>query len=102
MNTVIILEEAAEDIESAKIFYDSQNHEVGGYFAESITADVLQLRHLSGIHSKHFGFFRMLGSRFRFGIYYRERGNETLVAAVLDLRRDPKWIRKQLRRSPRI
>ena len=39
----------------------------------------------------------MLGSRFSLGIYYRERGNDTLVAAVLDLRRDPKWIRKQLR-----
>ncbi len=97
MRNVIILEETAEDIERARDFYDAQEHGIGDYFADSITADILALRELSGIHSRHFGFFRMLGSRFSFGIYYRERGNDTLVAAVLDLRRDPKWIRKQLR-----
>jgi hypothetical protein len=39
----------------------------------------------------------MIGTHFPFGIYYRERGGETLVVAILDLRRNPKWIRKQLR-----
>jgi hypothetical protein len=40
----------------------------------------------------------MLASRFPFGIYYREHGGETQVFAVLDLRRDPNWIRKELRK----
>ena len=97
MRNVIILEEAAGDIEESRKFHDAHEHGIGDYFADSITADILELRHLSGIHSQHFGFLRMLGSRFSLGIYYRERGNDTLVAAVLDLRRDPKWIRKQLR-----
>jgi hypothetical protein len=39
----------------------------------------------------------MIGTHFPFGIYYREHGDETLVVAILDLRRDPRWIRKQLR-----
>ena len=100
MRNVIILEEAAEDIERTRDFYDAREQGIGDHFADSITDDIRQLRNLSGIHSQHLGFFRMLGSRFRFGIYYQERGNDTLVAAVLDLRRDPKRIRKQLRQRP--
>ena len=38
----------------------------------------------------------MLASRFPFGIYYREHGDDTQVLAVLDLRRNPNWIRKEL------
>jgi hypothetical protein len=38
----------------------------------------------------------MLAHRFPFGIYYRETQSETQVLAVLDLRRDPNWIRKEL------
>jgi hypothetical protein len=100
LRNVIILQEAAEDIETAREFYDAQDTGVGDYFADSITADIVDLRYLSGIHAQHFGFFRMLASRFRFGVYYREHGDDTLVVAVLDLRRDPKWIRKQLRQRP--
>jgi hypothetical protein len=33
---------------------------------------------------------------FPFGIYDRETETETKVFAVLDLRRDPNWIRKEL------
>ena len=49
-----------------------------------------------GIHSRHFGFYRMLADRFPFGIYYRETKTETQVIAVLDLRRDPDWIPSEL------
>lgn len=98
MRNVIILSKAAEDIEEARDFYDAQEDGIGNYFVQAITDDLLKLREFSGIHSQHFGFYRMIGTPFRFGIYYRERGNDTLVAAVLDLRRDPKWMRKQLRK----
>jgi hypothetical protein len=39
----------------------------------------------------------MLASRFPFGVYYVEAEHETQVIAVLDLRRRPSWIRKQIR-----
>jgi hypothetical protein len=97
LKNVIILEQAVEDIEQARDFYEAQQPGMGEYFVESITADLISLRELSGVHAQHFGFHRMLGSRFRIGIYYRQRGNDTLVAGVLDLRRDPSWLRKQLR-----
>jgi hypothetical protein len=38
----------------------------------------------------------VLAERFPFGIYYRETKTETQVIAVLDLRRDPNWLRGEL------
>ena len=96
MKRVIILADAAEDIEAARDFYEGQERGVGEYCADSLLADIESLGLFSGIHPLHFEFHRMLASRFPFGIYYRERGDETQVFAVLDLRRDPNWIRKEL------
>ncbi len=42
------------------------------------------------------GFFGCWRTGFPSGIYYRETKSETQVIAVLDLRRDPNWIRKEL------
>ena len=43
-----------------------------------------------------FGFHRALSKRFPFGVYYRVEDAAILVYAVLDLRRDPAWIRRRL------
>lgn len=40
----------------------------------------------------------MIEKTFHLGIYYRQHGDDTLVVAILDLRRDPKWLQKQLRK----
>jgi len=96
MRKVVVLTEAAEDIEQARDFYDAQELGIGDYFADSILADVESLPLYHGIHRRAFGFYRMLAHRFPFGIYYRETKTETQVLAVLDLRRDPNWIRKEL------
>ena len=42
----------------------------------------------------------MIEKTFHLGIYYRQHGEDTLVVAILDLRRDPKWSRTQLRKRP--
>ena len=39
---------------------------------------------------------RMLSERFPFGIYYREADDAIEVLAILDLRRDPDFIRGQV------
>jgi len=96
MRKVIVLEEAAGDIESGRDFYDLQEIGIGDYFADSIVADIERLGLFHGIHSKHFGFYRMLSERFPFGIYYRERREATEVFAILDLRKDPAWIHEEL------
>jgi hypothetical protein len=96
MRRVVILAEAAEDIEAARDFYDSQQTGIGDYCADSLVADIEGLTLYHGIHRRQFGLYRMLAHRFPFGIYYREAKNETQVCAVLDLRRDPGWLRKEL------
>ena len=96
MRKVVVLAEAAEDIEQARDFYDAQEFGVGDYCADSLVADIESLARYHGIHSRHFGLYRMLAHRFPFGIYYREAKTETQVFAVLDLRRDPNWIREEL------
>jgi hypothetical protein len=96
MRQVVVLAEAVEDIEQAREFYDARESGVGDYCADSLLADIESLALYHGIHSRHFGFYRMLAERFPFGIYYRETKKETQVVAVLDLRRDPNWIRSEL------
>jgi hypothetical protein len=96
MRKVVVLAEAAEDIEQARDFYDTQELGIGDYCVDSILTDIESLVLYHGIHSKHFGFYRMLADRFPFGIYYLETNKETQVIAVLDLRRDPNWIRSEL------
>ena len=84
MRTVVVLAEAADDIESARNFYDTQEQGVGDYFVDSLLADLESLALYHGIHFQQFGFFRMLAHRFPFGIYYRDIETETQVFAVLD------------------
>jgi hypothetical protein len=96
MRKVVVLAEAASDIEQARDFYDMLEPGIGDYCADSLLADIESLVLYHGIHSKHIGLHRMLAARFPFGIYYRETKEETQVVAVLDLRRDPNWIRTEL------
>jgi hypothetical protein len=96
LKQVVVLADVAEDLEAARDFYEAQEAGIGGYCVDSLLADIESLRLFSGIHPLHFQFHRMLASRFPFGIYYREQGDESQVFAVLDLRRNPNWIRKEL------
>ncbi len=70
----------------------------GDYFVESILSDLDSLVLYAGIHPIYFGFSRMLPDRFPFGIYYEVEGDVAYVYAILDLRRDPLWIRSELTR----
>ena len=96
MRKIVVLEEAVEDIEQGRKFYDLQENGVGDYFEDTILSDIESLGLFHGIHSKHFGFHRQLSERFPFGIYYRDMPEYTEVFAVLDLRRDPYLITKTL------
>jgi len=96
LKQVVVLADAAEDLEAARDFYNAHEPGVGEYCIDSLLTDIESLGHLSGMHPSHFDCHRMLASRFPFGIYYREHGNETQVFAILDLRRNPSWIRKEL------
>lgn len=96
IRTVVTLEQAAQDLDSGKAFYDLREAGVGLYFFDSLLLDIESLSLHSGIHRKIFGFYRLLSKRFPFAVYYDIDGDITRVAAVLDMRRDPAWIRQEL------
>jgi len=60
-------------------------------------SDIDSLQLYSGIHPRHFGYYRLLSKRFPFAIYYRVAGKVIRVHAVLDCRRNPAWIEERLK-----
>ena len=96
--TVVILEDAAVDLEEGRRFYEAREPGIGEYFIESLLSDLDSLVLYAGIHNVHFGFYRMLSKRFPFGIYYEVEGDIAQVYAVLDMRRAPLWIRSELKK----
>jgi hypothetical protein len=96
--TVVILEDAAEDMEVGRQFYESRECGIGDYFVESILSDLDSLILYAGIHRVCFGFHRMLSKHFPFGIYYEVEHKTAYVYAILDMRRDPVWIRRKLQK----
>jgi hypothetical protein len=59
------------------------------------------LAEFAGIHSHDRGFYRIPPSKFHSNIYYAIIAGEAVVFRVLDMRRDPKYIRQQLRLTRR-
>jgi hypothetical protein len=95
-----ILESASQDLIDGFHFYEKQGSGLGNYFMDSLFSDIDSLQVYAGIHPIYFGaYHRMLAKRFPFAIYYKVSGDETLVYAVLDCRRSPVWIRKQLNKT---
>jgi len=96
--TIVILEDAAQDLEAGRRFYESRQSGIGDYFVESILSDLESLVLYAGIHRKHFGFYRVLSRRFPFGIYYEFQHETVFIYAILDLRRKPSRITSTLKR----
>ena len=91
-----ILAEAEQDLLDGFRFYERQSAGVGGYFCDSVLADIESLHRFAGVHAMEFGYYRMLARRFPFAIYYRIDGERICVYAVLDCRRSPAWIHDRL------
>lgn len=60
MRRVVVLAEAAEDLEEARKFYDARAAGVGDYCVTSLLADIESLAWYHGIHWRQHGCFRML------------------------------------------
>ncbi len=96
IRNVILLKEAVFDLEEGRLFYDKKEKGVGDYFFDSLISDIESLRYFAGIHNKQFGFHRTLSKRFPFAVYYEIEKSCVKIIAVLDMRRNPAWIRKKL------
>jgi hypothetical protein len=95
---VKILASASRDLLDGYRFYEKQAEGVGAYFLDTLFSDIDSPPFSAGMHPVHFGKYRpLLSKRFPFAVYYRVEGEEALVYAVLDCRRNPAWIRSRLR-----
>lgn len=91
-----ILPSAREDLAAGFAFYEMQQDGLGTYFLESLFTTIDSLRTQAGIHRKIYGSYRLLAKTFPYAIYYSLEGSTAKVKAVLDCRRDPRWIRSRL------
>ena len=92
-----ILDLAEADLLSGFRFYEQRSAAVGWYFLDSLSAEIESLHLYAGIHRQYHGYYRMLSHRFPYAVYYRIADDEVQVWRILDCRRDPRWIRKQLK-----
>jgi len=94
---IAIQSSALADLANGFEFYEHQEPGLGGYFLDSLYSDIDSLQLYAGVHLIHFGkYHRLLSRRFPCGIYYQVTDDTVLVRAVLDLRRDPAWIKRRL------
>ena len=94
---IVIQPSALHDLREGFRFYEKQENGVGSYFLDSLFSDIDSLQLYAGIHPVHFGrFHRLLSKRFPYAVYYQMDADAALVRAVLDLRRDPEWIKRKL------
>lgn len=91
-----ILDGAKKDFLDGIRFYEKQSEGVGRYFYDSLMSDIESLHLFAGVHAKQYGFYRMIARRFPYAIYYQIENKIVQIQAVLDCRREPKWIRKRL------
>lgn len=93
---VITLKQASEDLRAGREFHNALEEDAGLYFIDSLFSDIESLRIHAGIHSKRFGFYRLLSKRFPFAIYYDITNDVGRVGAILDMRSNPASIQEEL------
>ena len=92
-----ILSSAMDDLYEVRLFYEKQGEGLGDYFFDSIFSDIDSLVLYGGIHGKVYGYHRLLSKRFPYAVYYTVEDSEVVVVQrVLDLRQNPKKIRRAL------
>lgn len=96
---IIVLASAEKDLDAGWRFYEDQAKGLGDDFIEAVIKGIRSLQTDYHLYPSKKGFHRMLEKKFHCGIYYSIQPDSVLVQRVLDLRRDPKWLRQQLKRS---
>ena len=97
MKKVIVLKTAEQDLVNGWHFYEDQEAGVGAQFYEVVMASLRELSWEHDIHPSKGRFQRSLIMKFHTGIYYSIEAEAVIVHRILDLRRNPRWLRRQLR-----
>ena len=99
MTRVRISGDALADLKDGHWFYEAQEIGLGDYFTSCLRADIEGLRVSAGIHPIVYrDYLRLLSRVFPYGVFYTMDDEGAVVWAVVDLRRDPAWIRDHLSR----
>lgn len=93
---MVVLDDAFKDLGAGRGFYEDLEEGIGDYFIDCLLSDINSLRLHAGLHPIRLDFYRMLSRRFPFAIYYDIDENIARVVAILDMRKDPVWIRNEL------
>ena len=94
MIRVQISEDALQDLNDGWFFYEAQSPGLGDYFAKCLKEDIEGLKVSGGVHRVVYeDYHRLLSRLFPYGVFYT---CHIIVWAVIDLRRDPEWIREHL------
>lgn len=94
-----ILPSAIQDLRRGQEFYARQGDSLGEYFLDSLFSDIDSLELYAGVHTKVFGYHRMLAKRFPFAVYYKADDEVCTVWRVLDCRQNPAKITRALKRN---
>ncbi len=98
MIRVEISEDAQADLNEGFLFYEAQQSGLGDYFTACLRADIEGLKISGGAHRVVYAdYHRLLSKVFPYGVFYTVEGETAVVWARLDFRRDPEWIREELR-----
>lgn len=65
---------------------------------ETLYSDIESLHLYAGIHREVYGYHRLLSRRFPYAVYYDIYAGEIRIWRVLDCRRAPVWIQRQLKK----
>ncbi|MDH4477209.1 MAG: hypothetical protein QE274_12110 [Verrucomicrobiaceae bacterium] len=97
MNQIRLSNEARLDLDEGFWFYETQEPGLGDYFASCLRTDIESLRITAGTHRVVYAdYHRMLSHMFPHGIFYTLEEDCAVIWAIIDLRRDPQWIRNKL------
>lgn len=97
MIDLLLLLQADLDIQAAFNRYEDYQAGRGELFMGQLDAALSLLRRHPEIAPVYGGpYRRMLIRDFPYGIFYQVQASRTIIAAVLDLRQDPKAIRRRL------
>lgn len=100
MKHILISSDALSDLNEGFMFYEQQDPGLGDYFTSCLRSDIEELRVTGGVHRiVHRQLHRSLSRVFPYGIFYTSEGDSVKVFAVVDLRRDPDFIRRHLNKT---
>jgi len=97
MIAIQISRETLADLNEGFHFYEIQDAGLGPYFPSQIRADIDGLKITAGTHRQPYRDpHRLLRRKFPHALFYQFGETHGLIVAVIDCRRDPKWITSHL------